>query len=231
RFVFHLSIGMSALAALAASAPNLAFLGPTVLGYLYGASSNGPVALGNIINFVTVIPATLILLSIDSQPVAGPDGAKPQPVSVGSKIVQALRQPVVWMPVLGVVVVLLGVTVPPPLDSALALLGQASAGVALFVSGIVLASNKVTVSGPVLLLVIAKNIIQPGLVIIALLLLGYGNPVLSEAVVAISVPSQVLIAMLALQYKIAPVEFASVLALTTVGSLVTMSAFIALTGG
>lgn len=231
RYVFRLSLGMSALGAMAASAPNLAFLGPTVLGYLYGTSSNGPVALGNIISFVTVVPLTLILLSIDSGPAASADGAKSRRASIGPKVVQALLQPVVWLPLIGVAVVLGGFTVPKPFDNALALLGGSAAGVALFAAGIVLASNRVTVTAPVLFVVFAKNILQPGLVFVCLLLLGYGNPVLDQAVVAMAIPAQVLIAMLAVQYKVAPVEFASVLFISTVGSLVTMSGFIALTGG
>ncbi|MCD6033042.1 MAG: permease, partial [Thermomicrobiales bacterium] len=43
RGALRLSLGTSALAALAASAPNVGFVGPTVLGSLYGAASGLPV--------------------------------------------------------------------------------------------------------------------------------------------------------------------------------------------
>src|SRR5215218_2690286 len=66
RFVVHWPVGKSGLAALAASAPNVGFVGPTVLGTLYGTASGLPVAIGNLVLVLTVIPLTVLLLSLEA---------------------------------------------------------------------------------------------------------------------------------------------------------------------
>jgi hypothetical protein len=61
-----------------------------------------------------------------------------------------------------------------------------------------------------------------------MLWLGYGNPLLGEAVVTSALPPITLIVMLAVQYRVAIPETASALLFSTVGSLLTISAFMAL---
>ena len=110
--------------------------------------------------------------------------------------------------------------------SSLALLGHASAGVALFTAGIILAGYKIVVTTPVTILVIIKNVVQPGLVCAGMLWLGYGNPLLGEAVVTSALPPVTLVVLLAVQYRVAIPETASALLFSTLGSLLTMGAFI-----
>jgi len=55
---------------------------------------------------------------------------------------------------------------------------------------------------------------------------GYTNPILGEAVLTSALPVVVLAVMLSVQYHVAARETASALLLSTVGSLITMSAFI-----
>jgi predicted permease len=243
RSVFRLSLGMSALGALAASAPNAPFVGPAVLGYLYGPASGIPIALVGVIAYITVAPATIICLSLatqgsastPAQPAASPaasSSSTPAPrVSVASTVVGTLKQPLVWLPVLGFIIVLIGISPPPLITNALELLGQSAGGVALFSAGIILASFNLVVDRFVLSVTAIKNIVQPGLVFAALTVLGYTNPLLGEATVTTSLPVFVLVAMLALQYQIAEKEATSALLISTVGSLITTGAFIALTGG
>ncbi|MEZ5828892.1 MAG: AEC family transporter [Hyphomicrobiales bacterium] len=66
RFVFHCSLSLSALGALAASAPSVAFVGAAVLGYFYGADAEVPVAIANIFIVLVQVPATLIILSLET---------------------------------------------------------------------------------------------------------------------------------------------------------------------
>ena len=239
RYLFRLPPGKSALGALAASAPNAPFVGPAVLGYLFGPASGIPIALVGILSYLSVAPATIVFLSLDTQgrsqtaqpgTQAATSSAAPR-VDVLSTIVGTLKQPLVWLPVIGFVIVLSGLSIPPLFTSALDLLGQSAAGVALFSAGIILASFDVVVDRWVLSITAIKNIVQPALVWAALLALGYSNPLLSEAVVTTSLPVFVLVAMLALQYHTAETEATSALLVSIVGSLVTTGVFIALTGG
>jgi malonate transporter len=234
-FGFGRSPGLSGLRALTAAAPSTAFVGTPVLGYLYGDKGDIPVAVGSIIIVVALVPVTLILLSLDSQAQPVPTrrrgkAAEPQGISqdldVKGKILNALKQPVVWLPFLGFVLVLFDVELPQVCNDSLGLLGHASAGVALFTAGIILAGYAIVVNGPVLFLVFLKNVVQPGLVCAGMLWLGFRDPLLGEAVLTSALPPVALVVMLAVQYKVAAPEMASALFISTVGSLLTMSAFI-----
>jgi malonate transporter len=233
-FVFRHPPGLSALRALTASAPSAAFVGTPVLGYLYGDKGDIPIAVGSIVIVIALLPVTLILLTLDTE--AAPD-SKPVPsvaatanaaskADVGGRILGALKQPVVWLPLLGFALVLIDVEVPPIFDDSLLLLGNAAAGLALFTSGIILAGYKITLSTPVVLLVFLKNIVQPALVCAGMLWLGFGNPLLGQAVVTTALPAVTLVVMIAVQYNRAIPETASALLISTFGSLLTLSVFI-----
>jgi malonate transporter and related proteins len=237
RFLFRFSLGMCALGALAASAPNGPFIGAVVLGHLYGPASSIVVAISGVLFYLTVVPVTVILVSLEagqgateseSLPAHLPSPVVPPRVDILRKVVEAVKQPVVWLPLLGFMLVLLGIHVPVLTADSFALLGHAASGVALFASGVILAGYKVAVSGPVLFLVFVKNILQPALVWGAMVWLRYTNPLLGEAVVMAALPMLVLVVMLSVQYQIGERETASALFISTVASLVTMSVFIAL---
>jgi predicted permease len=135
----------------------------------------------------------------------------------------------VWAPVLAFVIVLSGFRIPQLIVHSLSLLGHASGGVALFASGIVLASGTIKVTRQVLFLVFLKNIAQPALVLGGFRWLGYGNPIVSQAVLTTAIPAMPIVIMFALQYRVAQAEAASAVLLSVMGSAVTMGIFIALT--
>lgn len=233
-FGFHHSPGLSALRALTAAAPSTAFVGAPVLGSLYGDKGDIPVAVGSIIIVIFLVPATMILLSLDPKAESSlaprPTNPAPQKTSqdqgIKGKIVNSFKQPVVWLPFLGFVIVMLNLDLPKVFDSSLGLLGHASAGVALFTAGIVLAGYKIVLSRQVWFLVFLKNVVQPGLVCAGMLWLGYRDPILGEAVVTSALPPVTLVVLLAIQYRVAIPETASALLVSTVGSLLTLSALI-----
>jgi malonate transporter len=97
---------------------------------------------------------------------------------------------------------------------------------ALFTAGIILAGYKIIVNTPAMFLVFLKNVVQPGLVCAAMLWLGYGDPLLGEAVVTSALPPVTLVVPLAVQYRVAIPQTASAMLFSTLGSLITMSVFI-----
>jgi len=80
-----------------------------------------------------------------------------------------------------------------------------------------------------MLLVLLKNVVQPALVLGGLRWLGYGNPILSEAVLTMAIPAVPIVAMLALQYRVAEAMAASSLFFSVIGSVITLTVFILLT--
>jgi len=241
RFIFRMQVSTSALAALTASAPAVPFVGPAVLGDLLGGLSAIPIAAASLVINLTVVPITILLLSLDSTgrnpqtntpvPEEQENSASPRSNAAvfAGKIAETLKEPMVWAPILAFIVVLCGFRIPQLFVHSLSLLGHASGGVALFACGIVLASGKIKVNRNILLFVFLKNIMQPALVLCGLRWIGYGNPVVSEAVLTTAIPTMPIVIMFALRYGIAQDEAASSVFLSIMGSLVTMGIFIALT--
>jgi malonate transporter and related proteins len=241
RVLFSVSTGTSALAALAASAPAVPFMGPAILGHFFEQTSAIPIAIASLVINLTVVPATILFLSLD--PVSGSLNGEhraaqggecrvPRPAvfsAVAGKLGETVREPLVWAPVAAFAVVLSGVAVPPLLLAPLSLLGHATGGVSLFAAGVVLASTRVNTSWQVMLLVLLKNVVQPALVLGGLRWLGYGNPILSEAVLTMAIPAMPIVAMLALQYRVAEAMAASSLFFSVIGSVITLTIFILLT--
>ena len=239
RFAFRRRMSTSALAALTASAPAVPF--SAVLGYLFGAPGAIPIAMASLVVNLTAIPVTILFLTLDT---AGEDSqgkrsvkdaehlpSPPAPCGsvLAAKLAETLKQPIVWVPILAFGIVLSGASIPLLIGHSLSLLGHSAGGVALFGSGIVLASRTIKVNGHVLFLVFLKNIVQPALVLGCLRALDYGNPIVSKAVLTTAIPSMPMVILLAVQYRAAEAEVASAVFLSVIGSVITMAAFIALT--
>ena len=238
RVVFAVSIGASALAALVASAPAVPFMGPAILGHFFGQTSAIPIAIASLVINLTVVPVTILFLSLD--PVSGSRNGEHQGrqcamprravlSAVAGKLGETVRQPLVWAPVIAFAVVLSGVAVPPLLLDALSLLGHATGGVSLFAAGVILASSRVNISWQVMLLVSLKNVVQPALVLGGLRWFGLPQSDLSEAVLTMAIPAMPIVAMLALQYRVAEAVAASSLFFSVIGSVITLAVFILLT--
>jgi hypothetical protein len=242
RFVLRMQVSTSALAALTASAPAVPFVGPAVLGELFGGLSAIPIAIASLVINLTVVPVTILLLALDStgrnpqeNTLVAKEGehsaSSPRPYAAvfAAKLAETLKEPIVWAPVLAFIIVLSGFRIPQLIVHSLSLLGHASGGVALFACGIVLASGKIKANRSVLFFVFLKNIVQPALVLGGLRWIGYGNHIVSEAVLTTAIPAMPIVIMFALQYRIAQAEAASAVFLSVMGSVVTMGVFIALT--
>jgi malonate transporter len=229
HFLIRLPMSASALAALTASAPAVPFVGPSVLGELFGRTSAIPIAAGSLIINLTVVPVTILLLALGTDGRHAAPAATPQHSLFLTKLRETAQEPIVWAPVLAFIMVLCGVHVPQVIVHSVSLLGHASGGVAMFASGIVLASGRITTTPSVVSLVFLKNIAQPLFVFVGLRSLGYGNPVLSEAVLTTAVPTMPIVILFALQYHVRETETASAVFLSVIASVVTMGMFIALT--
>jgi malonate transporter and related proteins len=234
HFALRATISVSALAALAVSAPAVPFIGPAVLGDLFGTASAVPIGIASLIINLTVVPVTLLFLSLDAKQQSA-EGQAVSPGSetgyafLGSMLLTTVKQPIVWAPVIAFAIVMAGIHIPSLLVHSLTLLGQAAGGVALFASGIILASGRMAISRSVVTLVALKNIVPPALVLIALRLLAYHNPIVSQAVLTTAIPMMPIVIMFAMQYRVAQAQAAAEVFLSSVSSVITMGVFIALT--
>ncbi len=186
RYVYRDTRGESAISALISGSPTIGFLGFAVLEPIFGTSAS----VGLVIAIVAIevnaigIPVGLCLLNSGNQTV-GPDGKKPNP---WLPVVNALKQPVAWAPILAVILVICGLKWPAELSPSFTLLSGANASVACFAAGITLSSVKVTFNGQVFMGTFLKLIVMPLAVLAVGLLVQMDVTNLKMLVVAAALP-------------------------------------------
>jgi malonate transporter and related proteins len=129
----------------------------SVLEAMHGPSSDVAVAVGLTIGSITVSPVTLALLENSTGNPSSPAAGK----SVVSSIVKALKKPVVWAPVLGIVFALGSIHLAKYWELSLNTMGSATTGAALFLTGLVVSAQAFRLNRAVILAVLGKNIVQP----------------------------------------------------------------------
>jgi hypothetical protein len=229
RFMLRFSLSESVLAALAASAPAAPFMGPGILGDLFGAASAVSIAIAALVINLVVVPVRVLGLALEKTPIASTAPPTARYSEFTEKLLETFKEPMVWAPLLAFALVLGDVKIPPIFSHGLSLLSHASGGVAIFAAGIMLAAYRIKIDWIVSLLVLLKNVAQPALVLGGLLWLGYGGPVVAKAVLTTAIPTMPILIVLAVQYHVAEAHASSALFLSVVGSIVTMGVFIALT--
>jgi malonate transporter len=225
-------LGTASLYGLAVGGPSVPFVGTSVLGYLFGTSSTIPISVASLTINLVQIPVCLVLLGATAR--ARQAAAHPAPAgewhNVENDLLSALREPVVWAPVLGLLVALGIPDFPASIDHGLDLLAITTGGVALFASGVVLYAQRVGFSLTIGTLVVARNLVVPALLWMVLLVSGMDGRSLHEAVVTLAIPTSSVTVILAVRFRTAEREMASTLFFSTMLSVVTLAGFIALAG-
>lgn len=233
RYVFRRDLQMSALQALAVGSPAIPFIGTSVLAVLFGQISTSLIAVSGLPQNLFQLPVTMVLMSIGAGSAATAAavaaGSKVPKISLWGQIIKALEQPVVWAPILAVILVLLDVDIPAPLARSLGLLGQATGGLALFAAGIVLFSRQISFSTAAILSVITRNLILPSIVLAVLWWIHFPADQLRQAVLTLSIPTGPIVIIIAMQFKRGEQEMATTMALSMLLSIITMGGFIWLT--
>ena len=227
-FVLRHSLGAAAIQSGSVTYSNASFAGIPILTPLFGPSALLTIAVAALMFNIMLVPVTVTMLEYDRQRAAG---AATLSVStlLGRSILDTFKRPFVWAPLLATILVLLDVRVPTEIESMLDLIGSATAGVALFVAGIILAAYKIKVTPEVLGNVLTKMIVQPGIMALMVVALAIAKPVGSEAILICAISTAVIFPMLAVRYKVYEAEAASTFLLTTVSMIVTVPIVIALT--
>jgi predicted permease len=223
--VFRLRVDASALQALNGSFPNMAFMGIPVLTAVSGPSAVLPVVIGNLVSSLVLLPVTLALLEAGKSDNRGPQGL----TVIWHAVLGSIRQPLVIAPVVGVVVALLGWHLPEAIHNSFALMGNATSGVALFALGLLLTGETPKLSLAAIVNVVMKNLAQPAVMWALVLLLDVSGEYRRELILLGALPTATITSMFALRYKVYSNESNATVLLSTVLSIVTLGAAIAMT--
>jgi malonate transporter and related proteins len=156
----------SAVLALTLGFPNHAGVGIPLLLAVYGPEASVSVAVGLAVGAITITPITLAILESGTSRTPSPAAR------IRLSLWRALKKPVFWAPVLGVLASVAKVHMPTYLDKSLTILGGATEGTALFVTGLIASAQRFNLNWGVGWAVLGKNVLQPALCLAVALLFG-----------------------------------------------------------
>jgi predicted permease len=161
KFFKH-SKSEAAVCALITGSPTIGFLGFAVLEPIYGATATTGlvVAIVSIVVNAINIPIGLALLN------NGKGGTSSGEVKKTNPVLDALKEPVCWAPILAVILVLLDIKFPAILDPNFELIAKANSGVAVFAAGLTLSGMKFQLDGEVVYNTIQKLVLMPAILLI-----------------------------------------------------------------
>ena len=199
--------------------------GPNV--WVIGTSAVLSVVIGNLISSFVLLPLTLTLLEAGSPGQKRKRGA----TVVWSSLLGAVKQPLVWAPVVGIVMAAAQIPLPALGEKSFNLIGEATSGVALFALGLVLSGQKLRIGLPAVVNIAFKILAQPLAMWGLAILLGVTGVYRREMILLGALPTASMTAMFAVEYKVYMDESDATILISTLISVVTLGACIALTSG
>jgi malonate transporter len=173
----------SAVLALTLGFPNHAGVGIPLLLAVYGPEASVSVAVGLAVGAITITPITLAILESGTSRTPSPAAR------IRLSLWRALKKPVFWAPVLGVLASVAKVHMPTYLDKSLTILGGATEGTALFVTGLIASAQRLNLNWGVGWAVLGKNVLQPALCLAVALLFRMPLEQTRFAVLLSAIPS------------------------------------------
>ena len=159
RRIGKLTAAESSVLSLTLAFPNAPAIGVPLIPAVYGNGSAVSVALAIAVGAATISPITLAILESNTRDHDRPSALARLRVSLWS----AIRRPVVWAPILRVLVVAVNLVVPSYVDKSLTIFGTAIAGTALFLTGLLVSAQRFNLSWSVGWSVLGKTLLQPAL--------------------------------------------------------------------
>jgi predicted permease len=159
----------------------------------------------------------------EEEPTAHPSS---QPSAVLTGLNAGLKSPLLWAPILGITVVLVGLHLPSVVAGCFELIGSATSGVAVFAVGLVLAAHPIRLSRGVWVGSLARITVQSAVLFALLHLLHVISPFARESLVCCSFPLATVVVLFAARYKSSQSEMASMLLISTLALAITVPAML-----
>lgn len=187
--------------------------GLTVLIPVFGTQTGtGAVGLAALVTNLAQVSLVIYMLSSSS--------AKSD-VSMLSVLGSSLKNPLIWCPVLGAILAILGWGLSSTVVSILNPLATAASGVAIFACGLALSSYPIHLtSRTVIIGSLVCIVVQPAMFLVVIKLLGMHGSMAQAIFVAAAMPTSTPSVLFAQQYRSGESETASIMLVTTVGMVV-----------
>lgn len=204
--------------------PNLAGVGLPVLSSVLGPGGTVPVAVALATGSILVSPLTLIMVEMNASKARGAEMSGRQ---ILTAVRRALTKPVVLAPALGILFSLSNVNLDALAHACLALIGSAAAGVALFLTGLILSAHSFRLDWRVVAATAASDIIRPLLAVAVVYVFRIAPDTAKTTILLAAVPSGFFGILFAVNYRLDSATIGSMVIASTGFSIVTMAIAIA----
>jgi len=225
RRLFGLGSSAASVQALTVSLPNYAAAGLPLIAAVFGLARTIYVALAIAAGSIVVSPLTLAILEANRSAPGDRRGADLILGAVG----RSLRKPIVVAPIVGALWAISAIPLPDFVGQAFNLIGQAAGGVALFLTGLILSSQRLRLTPNVISGTLLNNVAHPLFVAGLVMLLPMPHDAGRAAILLSALPSGFFGVLFGLRFGVVCDEAGSTLIASSVLSAFTLPAALLLT--
>jgi len=228
--VFHKSPQDAAVLTLTVALPNYAALGLPILGSVLGESSTTSlsVAVAIACGSVLMTPFCLLILEREKARLGG-EGQGSSLALLPVLMWRSVKKPIVWGPLLGVVLSAIGIKMPEIVLASIKPLGLSATASALFLTGVILSARQLKINGPVLVSCVAKNLIQPFIAWGLVLAFGLSGQMAVTAILMIALSAGFFGIVFGNRFGVQSPDAEASLLISSVLCIITLPLFITLT--
>jgi predicted permease len=175
---------------------------------------------------VTISPITLAILEGSNRA----HGALSTLARIRMSFLKAVKRPVVWAPLLGLIVAAADAAVPSYVDKSLMIFATATAGSALFLTGLVVSAQRFEFSWGVGASVMAKTLLQPALCLGVAYWMGLPLEQTRYVVLVSAIPCGFFGVVFGKSFDVTPAIASSSLMASTLLGIVTLAGWIIVLG-
>ncbi|MFC0226435.1 AEC family transporter [Serratia aquatilis] len=230
--VFRKSPQDAAVLTLTVALPNYAALGLPILGSVLGETPGTSLSVAVAIACGSVLMTPFCLLILEREKARAAATAQGSTFAMLPVLMwRSVKKPIVWAPLLGVVLSAVGIRMPEMVLAAIKPLGLSATAAALFLTGVILSARRLKVNGPVLLSSVTKLLIQPFIAWGLVLTLGIHGSVAITAILMLALSAGFFGIVFGNRFGVQSPDAEATLLITSVLCIVTLPLFIALTAG
>ena len=209
-----------------------AALGLPILGSVLGegASTSLSVAVSIACGSVLMTPFCLLILEREKARAVGENSGSTLAM-LPVLMWRSVKKPIVWGPLLGVVLSAIGIKMPDLLLASIKPLGLAATAAALFLTGVILSARKLQLNALIATSTIVKLLVQPFIAWGLVMLLGLHGSIAITAILMIALAAGFFGVVFGNRFGVQSPDAEAVLLLSSVLCILSLPLFISLTSG
>ncbi|QHM72400.1 AEC family transporter [Mixta intestinalis] len=230
--VFHKSAQDAAVLTLTVALPNYAALGLPILGSVLGETGGTSLSVAVSIACGSVLMTPFCLLILEREKARAAGTAQGSSLAMLPVLMwRSVKKPIVWGPLLGVVLSALGIHMPDLVLTAIKPLGLSATATALFLTGLILSARQLKLNGAVALSSVTKLLIQPAIAWGLVLVMGLHGTLAITAILMVALSAGFFGVVFGNRFGVQSPDAEATLLISSVLCIVTLPLFISLTAG